>query len=300
MNKVYISSQRSQKNAAMSFSFGQKSNTGVMSAGESSYYDDMTANLWRTKIALFGLLLVSGAVQLVLVAATNTFDLRASTASVLRTSAAADLSGFPALEVTDLSPINVGYVYAASCLFAGMALVLSLFFHSEEADDYNEGGQSSVFWLVQLAGTTPLVLSVAMTAGMSTWSELLTMCVVWANVLFAYLLGWRSRAINGKSMSYLYVALAAISFVVVNVLMYISFGFMTGSTSPLALPGLYVLPLVVFTVFSFVMLLLPLLSRTAMFGDSALMWMYVVGALLVILTSWLAFIVFAADGITYP
>ena len=259
------------------------------------------------KIASIVLLAASAAVQFIVAATTTTFDLRATTASVARTGPA-DSSGFPGLEITQLTPINTPYVYAAANLFAALAYVFSLFFESEE-NDYSKRGTLPFFWFAVLFGGVPLIIALALTEGIAAWTELFTVTALWASVAFLY---WVGAYMNSKAyieavvdnaFSWAAFVMAFVSFAVVNIVLYVAFSNLVDSSNPASVSALYIIPLVAFSVIALLLLLWPIFAFCGccgITGDTHTVWLYVLNTLLVLVVSWTAMIVFATDDITYP
>lgn len=253
----------------------------------------------RTKVVLFAIHIAVAVAQFILsVAAQETFDFRATVAFVMRTGPV-DASLTPSLTVDLLTrTLSVPYLFAAANLFAGIGLLVCLFYADNELD-YIATGRMPYVWLCTYLASVPLRLAVELTSGIGDILHLLTLFAVTTLTFFIYFLVTYVHVFGVESVFvrtfFGLVTVLAMSIYDVSIIAAMAEKNSSGGPAmhllaPISFVGLDVIA-VCFIATSLIVWFKP---------QTILLCAYIAFSLEVLIISWLGFVGFAIDGITYP
>lgn len=256
--------------------------------------------LW-VKGGLLAVHLASAAVQFSLAAAMTTFTFDATLVGLARIDVP-DASGTPGLVIVDHGAIDAAYVFAAANAFAVLGYLFALFFNRREVE-FVERGVMPFLWLSLLFSNAPLLLGVELVAGLALWTELVGLAALVAAVLFIY---WIGTFINShahidasrRDFSWAFLLMALPAQAVVQLVTFNAAIVKASNGGPLI--HLMVPIVSFFGVFAVPLLLLLIYLQVVTHVYDGLLWLYGVASAHVLVVSWLAYVTFAADGITYP
>jgi len=170
-----------------------------------------------------GLLAVSGIVQIILVAAFESFDVDVDTVTVLRRGAnAGSNNAYPLTTIEQFGVADVSLYFAVAQLFAALGFVLVLVLDQKELDQISRG--SDVYlWGSYIIGQMPIFLAVAVLSGVSSVVELTLLAAIVFAWIAIFLLGdvqnqsfYRSTMERraGYTWSWAFLLLAVVLFLV--------------------------------------------------------------------------------------
>lgn len=253
----------------------------------------------RAKIVLFVIHIAVAVAQFILAAAApETFDFHATLGFVLRTGAA-DASQTPSLAV-DLfaGTLSVLYMFAAANLFAGLGMLVCLFFADYELQ-YIATGRMPYVWLCMYLASVPLRLAVELTSGIGDILYLLTLFAVTTLTFFIYFLVTYVHAFGVESalMRTFFGMITVVAVALYDTSLIAAMAEKTSSGGPSA----HLLAPIVFVALDGLAVFFIATSLIAWFKpQTVLLCAYIGFALEVLIVSWLGFVGFAIDGISYP
>jgi len=141
------------------------------------------------KWVALALLAISGIIQIIMVAAFESFDVDVDTVTVLRRGANAGSSNaYPLTTIEAFSVADTSLYFAIAQLFAALGFVLVAVLHGKETDQIARGSDGYL-WGSLMIGQIPLFLAVALLSGASSVIELTLLSAVVFAWIGVFLLG---------------------------------------------------------------------------------------------------------------